>query len=80
MNQMLRGQGLLEAQNLQDGCSSLPDILTLLRLSPVDPTMNSQFNQAFELYQVQLGDRLDEYYESSPSGKSVHGKLDEPNL
>lgn len=79
MNQMLRGQGLLEAQNLQDGCSSLPDILTLLRLSPVDPTMNSQFNQAFELYQVQLGDRLDEYYESSPSGNSVHGKQDRQN-
>lgn len=79
MNQMLRGQGLLEAQNLQDGCSSLPDILNLLRLSPVDPTLNSQFNQAFELCKFQLGDRLDEYYESSPSGNSVHSKQDEPN-
>jgi HlyB family type I secretion system ABC transporter len=79
MNQMLRGQGLLKAQNLRNDCSSLPDILNLLRLSQVDLNLNAQFNQAFEICQFQLGDRLDEYYEVSSLDNSVHSKQDRPN-
>ena len=57
MNRMLV-QGHPPLQDIQNAYSSLPDILNLLRLSQSDTSFASDFDQAFELCDFQLGDRL----------------------
>jgi ATP-binding cassette subfamily B protein len=79
MNQMLEVQGLPKAQNRQDGYSSLPNILQLLRLAQADTNFASEFSQIFEVCEFQLGDSLFDYSASLPPDNSVHGKQDEQN-
>ncbi|NEQ21606.1 MAG: peptidase C39, partial [Microcoleus sp. SIO2G3] len=79
MNQMLGVQGLPKAQNRQDGYSSLPNILQLLRLAQADTNFASEFSQIFEVCEFQLGDSLCDYSASLPPDNSVHGKQDEQN-
>ena len=79
MNQMLGVQGLPKAQRRQDGYSSLPNILQLLRLAQADTNFASEFNQIFVVCEFQLGDSLFDYSASPPPDNSVHGKQDEQN-
>ncbi|MEP0810936.1 peptidase domain-containing ABC transporter [Coleofasciculus sp. FACHB-SPT9] len=70
MNRMLV-QGHPPLQDIQNAYSSLPDILNLLRLSQSDTSFASDLNQAFELCDFQLGDRLVNYSAATASGNSV---------
>ncbi|MEP0802289.1 ABC transporter transmembrane domain-containing protein [Funiculus sociatus] len=79
MNRML---GLPEhppPRNLEKASHSLANILNLLRLSQSDPNQASEFNQAFEMCEFQLGDPLVSYYVSPLPGNSVHGEPDREN-
>ncbi|WP_199348321.1 ABC transporter transmembrane domain-containing protein [Microcoleus sp. FACHB-SPT15] len=76
---MLEVQGLPKAQNRQDGYSSIPNILQLLRLAQADTNFASEFSQIFEVCEFQLGDSIFDYSASLPPDNSVHGKQDEQN-
>ncbi|HAJ64870.1 MAG TPA: peptidase C39 [Cyanobacteria bacterium UBA8543] len=68
---MLRtNQGLLP--NGQKVFQSHVDVLNLLKLSNADSSFTSQFNQAFEICEFQLGHEITKCSLSNPSENSVH--------
>jgi len=78
MNQMLGVQGQSPPRNRQNDYSSLSDILNLLRLSQSDTSLTSEFSQAFEMCEFQLGDQLVKYDLPYSLRNSVHYEQVEP--
>jgi ATP-binding cassette subfamily B protein len=79
MNRMLGVQGPPPLRNQQNSYSSLSDILNLLRLSQADTNLASEFNQAFEIREFQLGEQLVNYYVPNSLRNFVQEEQDEPN-
>ncbi len=79
MNRMLGVQGPPVLRNQQNSYSSLSDILNLLRLSQADTNLASEFNQAFEIREFQLGEQLVNYYVPNSLRNIVQEEQDAQN-
>lgn len=79
MNRMLGVQGPPPLRNQQNSYSSLSDILNLLRLSQADTNLASEFNQAFEIREFQLGEQLVNYSVPNSLRNIVQEEQDEQN-
>ncbi len=79
MNRMLGIQGYSTRRSLDNGYSGFPDILSILGLEKTDTNLSSEFNQAFDISEFQLGDQLHNYHLPNPLEHFVPREQNEPN-